>query len=421
VHELPEQDCQCPQCGLPFEEFPGTEDSEQIEINVRAHRRVIHRKRYRPTCQCEELPGIVTAPGPAKLIPKGLYGISIWVTVLLDKYCFLRPTQRLVEDLKAHGLDLSPGTITDGLKRLAPLFEPVMEGLVAKNLEENQWHADETRWLVFSTIEGKVGFKWYLWVFKSSSVVVFVLDPSRSASVPEKHFEGVEEGILIVDRYAAYKAMSKVKAGKILLAFCWTHVRRDFLGAAKDWPDQESWGLVWVEMIGGLFHLNKQRLEVLSQPAEFADRDQQLRKAVDQMAQQRDEELSQSHLHPARSKALESLQNHWPGLTLFVDRPEIPMDNSEGERQMRPPAVARKIFYGSGALWAGNLAAMLFSLFATLRLWKINPRKWLTAYLQACADNGGKAPPEVATFLPWNLSEQQREEFAELPAINDSS
>lgn len=104
VYELPEQDCQCPKCGLPFEDFPGTEDSEQLEVEVLAHRRVIHRKRYRPTCQCEELPGIVTAPGPAKLIPKGLYGISIWVTVLLDKYCFLRPTQRLVEDLKTHGL-----------------------------------------------------------------------------------------------------------------------------------------------------------------------------------------------------------------------------------------------------------------------------------------------------------------------------
>lgn len=421
IHELPEQDRRCPRCGRRLEEFPGTEDSEQIEIDVRAHRRVIHRKRYRPTCPCQVLPGIVTAPGPAKLIPKGIYGISIWVTLLLDKYCFLRPTHRLVEDLKTHGLDLSPGTITGGLKRLASLFEPVMAGIEAKNLEEKQWHADETRWLVFCTVEGKVGFKWYLWLFESSSSVVFVLDPSRSASVPEKYFEGVEGGILIVDRYIAYKILSKVKAGKILLAFCWTHVRRDFLGVAKDWPSEESWGMTWVQMIGELFQLNKRRLEVLSQPTEFADRDRQLREAVDQMAQQRDEELDQPHLHPARRKALKSLQDHWHGLILFVDKPQIPMDNSEAERQMRPPAVARKVFYGSGALWTGNLAATLFSLFATLRLWRINPRKWLTAYLQACADNGGKAPPDAIMFLPWNLSEQQRVELAELRVIDDSS
>jgi transposase len=83
ICELPEEQCQCPECGLPLEEFPGTEDSEQIEIDVRAHRRVIRRRRYRPTCQCNKVPGIVTAPGPAKLIPKGIYGISVWTTVLL--------------------------------------------------------------------------------------------------------------------------------------------------------------------------------------------------------------------------------------------------------------------------------------------------------------------------------------------------
>ncbi len=142
VHDLPEQDRQCPECGCPCERFDKTEDSQQLEIEVKAHRRVIRRKQYTCTCSCGALPGIVTAPPPPKLIPRGIYGISIWVTVLLDKYCFLRPTHRLLEDLKTHGLDLSPGTVTDGLKYLAPLFEPILEGIKAKNLEEKQWHAE---------------------------------------------------------------------------------------------------------------------------------------------------------------------------------------------------------------------------------------------------------------------------------------
>jgi len=48
----------------------------------------------------------VTAPPPPRLIPKSLLGISIWVSVLLDKYLFYRPTYRLLEDLRSHGLDL---------------------------------------------------------------------------------------------------------------------------------------------------------------------------------------------------------------------------------------------------------------------------------------------------------------------------
>ena len=49
----------CPCCGLPFDAFPGTEDSEQIEIEVKAHRRIIKRKRYKPACKCGAVPGIV--------------------------------------------------------------------------------------------------------------------------------------------------------------------------------------------------------------------------------------------------------------------------------------------------------------------------------------------------------------------------
>ena len=90
---------------------------------------------------------------------------------------------------------------------------------------------------------------------------------------------------------------------------------------------------------------------------------------------------------------------------MFVDDPRIPLDNNYGERLIRNPAVGRKNYYGSGAEWAGRLAMMMFSIFATLVLWKINPRKWLSWYFDACAANGGKAPDNPASFLPWNLSE----------------
>jgi transposase len=96
----------------------------------------------------------VTAPGPAKLIPKGRLGVSLWVEILLDKYAFLRPTQRLLSDLRTYGIDLSPGAVTGGLKKLAPVFEPIRAEIVDKNLEQLMWHADETSWPVFVPVEG---------------------------------------------------------------------------------------------------------------------------------------------------------------------------------------------------------------------------------------------------------------------------
>ena len=47
--ELPADQQQCPQCGQPFTSFPGTADSELLEIEVRAYRRCYRRRRYRPS------------------------------------------------------------------------------------------------------------------------------------------------------------------------------------------------------------------------------------------------------------------------------------------------------------------------------------------------------------------------------------
>ena len=138
-HELePSARC-CPKCGAEYH-AAGSEDSEVLEIEVRAHRRVIKRQRYHCSCGCAGAPRVVTAPAPSRLIPKGILGVSIWVQVLLDKYRHHRPTYRLLEDLSTHGLQLAQGTVTDGL-RLAPLFAPLREALIGRNLLGDHWHA----------------------------------------------------------------------------------------------------------------------------------------------------------------------------------------------------------------------------------------------------------------------------------------
>jgi transposase len=334
--------------------------------------------------------------------------VSIWVTVLLDKYLFYRPTYRLLADLQTQGLELSLGTLTDGLQRLVPLLEPVYEALAAYSRQQPLWHADETRWQVFATVEGKVGYRWYLWVFHAAEVVVFVLAAGRAHDVPEEQFGPDATGILVVDRYKAYQVIDQVKEGRIVLAFCWAHVRRDFVTVARTWPGQEGWALGWVERIGQVYRLNDERLAAREEPAPFAAADARLRAAVTALAAQGEAELRDAPLHPARRRVLESLGEHWTGLTVFVEHPEVPMDNNTAERAQRGPVVGRKNYYGSGAVWAGRLAAMLFSLLQTLCLWNLNPRAWLTAYLTACAASGGAVPEDVERFLPWNLSEEDR-------------
>jgi transposase len=395
---------QCPRCGLALGSFPGSEDSQVLEIEVKAYRRVIRRQRYQPLCDCDCVPGIVTAPPPPRLIERGKYGISVWTTVLLDKFLYGRPSGRLLKDLAGHGLNMSPGTLAGGLQALAPLFEPLNQALLGKLRSEAHWHADETRWAVFVTMQGKVGHRWYLWVFHSPSVVHYVLDASRAATVIQGELDGVTGGIISCDRYSAYKRFARMHPG-VLLAFCWAHARRDHLELANSYPHLSTWAMARVDAIGELYHLNGLRLQAQDGSAERAERHAELQQALQRMSQERDVALADPLLAKPAAKVLQSMKNHWSGLTVFVDHPWVPMDNNAAERIARLAVVGRKNFYGSGSVWSGQLAAAMYSVLMTVKLWGINPRTWLSAYLQACADSGNQAPQDLNAFLPWAMDE----------------
>lgn len=420
---LSEQDSRCPCCGLSYQELPGSEHSEVLEIiNVKAYRRTIRRQMYKRSCMCPNNPDpqIICPPPMERLFPKSKLGISIWAMLLLNKYQYQHPSYRTLAQLKGYGLSLSMGTVTEGFQKLLPLFIPVYDAIVERSIAAKHWHADETGWKVFEAIEDKKTNRWYLWIFHNDETVVYKIDPSRSSKVLIKHF-GKEHtgGILNVDRFSAYKVIAK--SGLFILAFCWAHVRRDFLEYSKVRPDNEAWGLRWVDKINHLYHINNQRTEYKTGSIEFLKHDKALKEAIANMKEEMEAEDKDPNLLPSAKKLLKSLGNHWAGLTIFVDSPEIPMDNNIAERGLRSGVVGRKNYYGSGSVWSAELATSLFSLFKTLDLWKLNVHTWLLAYLYECGLLGGNSPTDINKFLPWNMTEKQKALFMEPPKFENSS
>ena len=141
---------------------------------------------------------------------------------------------------------------------------------------------------------------------------------------------------------------------------------------------------------------------------------------MNEMAQNRDafiashnpDEPNSTLLSNVKYKILKSLKNHWDGLSVFVEHPEVPMDNNIGENAIRNPVTGRKNFYGSGSVWSAQLTVMMFSIFKTLALWGLNCHHWLNSYLNACAVNHGKAPEDLSPFLPWEMDEARLEKLS---------
>jgi hypothetical protein len=251
--------------------------------------------------------------------------------------------------------------------------------------------------------------------------VAFLLRQHRDEQVPFAFFGWDKDKgapaqplvILISDCYVVYQAL----AGWVVNAWCWAHLRRRFIKAARDEATAgvARWAENWRQRIRRLYDLHAARRKAL--PAAWAAADQALRAHVASMRATAERQLQDSALLPAQRAVLDSLIAHWPGLTLFLDHPEVPLDNNELERILRGPVVGRKNFLFFGSIWSARLAEMLWSILATAARNGLNPLTYLTAYLQACADNGGRplAGAALQRFLPWAVSAEDRTTWAAPP------
>lgn len=419
-HRLSEQERTCSICHQIHPEIGVTEESEEIEWEVHL-KRVRHiRHCYERGCHCLPSPTILTAPKPAKLIAKGLFAVSFWVEVLLKKFQFKQPLQRTVDELNTLGLKVSPGTLDGGLKKIQPMLQPLVGQFVLRAHEGCHWHMDETRWPMWVRVcgEGEEGEsnspkkkkkKWYAWVVVGLDATAFLLEPTRSGEVPEKFFLKGTKGIVSVDRYAGYFGLLGPD-WKLKLAFCWSHQRRDFVNLAEGSRGPcKVWAQEWVGLINQLFKANRQRRKAyFKERSDLGALDQEVRRQVEEIKKRLDHELAGGPLAPEQEKILKSMRKHWAGLTLFVEHPHVPMDNNAAERALRALAIARKNFYGSRSKWSGELAMGCFTILATLRQHGVCPRRYFRAYLEACAQAGGKAPDKLDEFLPWNWSAEKK-------------
>jgi hypothetical protein len=263
---------------------------------------------------------------------------------------------------------------------------------------------------VFAETAGKDGHRWWLWVFLAADSVVFVMDPTRSASVLESHF-GIsrDDGklpdgrqlVLSTDFHTAYQSLARMDGVHPL--WCWAHIRRYFLRAADADDQLRYWADAWIRRIADLYLAHRALATAPVGSAEHAEAGRSFDQALEVMDITRREQARIYSLRPRARKVLATLDREWDGLAAHRDFPDIALDNNPAERALRTPVVGRKNFYGSQADWAAHLAAGVWTITATAQHNHREPLAYLTEYLHACATARGKAPEgrDFDRFLPW--------------------
>ncbi len=438
----------CSVCGMPFA-LLGEHVSEQLDwvviVRVVAH----CRRRYRRVCDCQ-VPATVMAPGPPKAIGKGLLSNAFLAMLFTERYTAGRSMNSLVKGLARQGADVSPATLAGACAQAGALLAPVADAITQRSRGSWHLHADETTWRVFAPRDGDGPAKWWLWVFIGPDTVCFVMDPTRSGMVLARHV-GIDEEtgrltqdedggprrlVISSDFYAVYSCAGK-KADGLVNLFCWAHLRRHFVRAGDTNPAQlRYWTHAWLERIRDLYVAHDELMTAWNEATTPRDttaaatRLEQARAAWDTaitaIGQARKKQMAAPGLQEPAKKALATLDREWDGLTahrewdgLTAHRefPMISLDNNAAERMIRGPVVTRKNAGGSHNEDSARLAAVIWTVTATIQMAGLNPLTYLTAYLDDCGRNSGKplSGPGLERFLPWNASPEDLHAWAQPP------
>lgn len=389
----------CPCCAGTMHVI-GEDVSKRLDV-VPARYQVI--VTHRPKYACRACEGqIVQAPAPARLIEGGLPTERMVAQVLVAKYADHTPLYRQAQGLDRQGIKIDRSTLAYWVGYAAAELKPIWTPMRQELLASSRLFVDETRAPVLDPGRGrtKSGFFWAIarddrrCGGSDPPAVVYTYAPGRGADhaiTLLKDFSGV----LQTDGYSAYKTLAD-RRQDIVLAHCWSHVRRKFFDLAK----------------GGSAPIANEALARIGQlyaiEADIAGQDPAQRLAV------RREKAAplikglktwlEATLHklPGASPMAGVIRyslSRWDGLTWFLEDGRVELDTNPVERAMRPIALNRKNALFAGSDVGAEHWAILASLIECCKLAGANPDAYLTDVLTRLVD--GHLQSRLAELTPW--------------------
>jgi transposase len=389
----------CPCCRGPLVEI-GTDAAERLDV-IPARFRVVVTKR--PKLACRACPGVVLqAPAPARLVEGGVPTEATVAHVLVSRYADHLPLYRQSQILARQGIEIGREVLADWTGTGAMEIVPVVRRMKEILLASPRLFADETTMPVLDPGRGKTkkGYAWAIarddrpWGGGDPPAVVFHYAPGRGAE-HAKDLLGGYRGILQCDGYGAYKALAAAGEG-ITLAFCWSHVRREFIELAKGKAApiaQET-----LQRIAALYAIEA---EMRGEPPDIrrAARRAKSRPAVEALFAWLAEQLARLPGGSPTAGAIRYALNHRDGLVRFLEDGRIELDTNTVERAIRPICLSRKnALFASGDDGGARWAAVA-SLVETCKLNSVDPQRYLAEVLTRLVD--GWPNSRIDELMPW--------------------
>lgn len=377
----------CDACGEALVDSGMTEESEQLTVIPKKFEIV---KFIRPKFRCRCHGCVKTAALPPRIIEGSSYSDEMIIDVVASKYCDLIPIERYVQMASRCGLkNLPPQSLIELTHQFARFiglsYQQIRDGVLGSKVI----HADETP---HKMLEGSDSNSWYLWGFSTPVLCFFEAHDTRSGDVASDILLNSQCQVLVTDVFSGYgkairesNVVRKEKGqNEIKNANCNSHSRRYFFKPRNSYQEAEF----YLEHYHQIYRLDAQSKG--KPPDEVLKIRSKMRIHFEEMRKRAIEELPRFPNKNKFQKALSYFLGNYMGLTLFLDHPDVPIDNNPQERLLRSPVVGRKTWYGTHSERGAETAAILFSIIETCKINKVNPREYLKKLVQDL--HQGKAP-----------------------------
>jgi hypothetical protein len=329
-----------------------------------------------------ELPAVVIAPLPPRLIEKGLPGAGLLAHVLISKYADHLPLYRQEKIYEQrHGVKLPRQMLAEWVAQGAFWLQPIYDAMKRGLLAGSYLQADETPIRYLDPDLPGAARQGYLWTFsRPGSDVIFEWNVSRARTVAAEFLKDFG-GLLQTDGYSAYESLAASRNGLVLVG-CWTHARRKFVDALEE--DRRA---AWVvRQLGQLYQLEARLRAARAGPAgRAAAREADARPVLRRLEhmlrhwQSRDGGILPRSLF---GEAIGYALDRWAALCRYVDHGEIEIDNNLIENAIRPTAIGKKNFLFIGHPDAGWRSAVIYSVLGSCRRHGIDPHEYLRDVLR---------------------------------------
>jgi len=348
IIDVADKTCAC--CGG-LKHRIGEDVSERLDVIPAQFKVIVTR---RPKYACQACAGeVVQAQAPERVIENGIPTEALVAHVLIAKYADHTPLYRQTQIYARQGITLDRSTLADWVGRAAFALQPVHTRLLEQLKQSTKLFADETTAPVLDPGRGRVkkGQLWAYarderpWAGRAPPGVAYVYAPDRKHARPAEHLAGFS-GILQVDGYAAYSELAQ--RGDVALAFCWSHVRRQFYEIQVKTPAPiAAEALV---RIAALYAIEAD-IRGLAADERRQVRQRRTKPLVDDLRLWLEAQLAAVSGKSTIAGAIRYVLSRWEGLTRFLQDGRICLTNNAAERELRGIALTESFCTPYSSIW----------------------------------------------------------------------